>query len=136
MARTVNRLSALAVSRETRPGMYPDGAGLYLQVRPVQRAGTEDQGKVTRSWIFRFTLGGRTRDMGLGSARDISLAEARIKAREARKLKAAGVDPVAAKASEAAKLAGKCRTDFYELLRKHEITIENFKSIGSAQHPQ
>ena len=40
------------------------------------------------------------------------------------------------KASEAAKLAGKCRTDFYELLRKHEIKIENFKSIGSAQHPQ
>jgi two-component system, NtrC family, response regulator GlrR len=31
------------------------------------------------------------------------------------------------KASEAAKLAGKCRTDFYELLRKHEIKIENFK---------
>jgi two-component system response regulator GlrR len=40
------------------------------------------------------------------------------------------------KASEAAKLAGKCRTDFYELLRKHEIKIENFKSIGNAQHPQ
>ncbi|MET0501244.1 MAG: sigma-54 dependent transcriptional regulator [Candidatus Binatia bacterium] len=31
------------------------------------------------------------------------------------------------KASEAAKLAGKCRTDFYELLRKHEIRIESFK---------
>jgi integrase len=104
MARTVNRLSALAVSRETRPGMYPDGAGLYLQVRPVQRAGAEDQGRVTRSWIFRFTLGGRTRDMGLGSARDVSLAEARTKALEARKLKAAGIDPVAVKASEAAKI--------------------------------
>jgi DNA-binding NtrC family response regulator len=40
------------------------------------------------------------------------------------------------KASEAAKLAGKCRTDFYELLRKHEIKIENFKGIGNLQHPQ
>jgi two-component system, NtrC family, response regulator GlrR len=39
------------------------------------------------------------------------------------------------KASEAAKLAGKCRTDFYELLRKHEIRIENFKASGSMQHP-
>jgi two-component system response regulator GlrR len=34
------------------------------------------------------------------------------------------------KASEAAKLAGKCRTDFYELLRKHEIRIETFKPTG------
>ena len=40
------------------------------------------------------------------------------------------------KASEAAKLAGKCRTDFYELLRKHEIKIENFKATGSVQYPQ
>jgi two-component system, NtrC family, response regulator GlrR len=39
------------------------------------------------------------------------------------------------KASEAAKLAGKCRTDFYELLRKHEIKIENFKGAGHVQHP-
>ncbi|HVZ01613.1 MAG TPA: Arm DNA-binding domain-containing protein, partial [Dongiaceae bacterium] len=76
MARKVHRLSALTVSRENRPGMYPDGAGLYLQ---VSRAGT-------RSWIFRYTLAGRTRDMGLGSARDVSLAEARTKALEARKL--------------------------------------------------
>src|SRR5262245_16597107 len=40
------------------------------------------------------------------------------------------------KASEAAKLAGKCRTDFYELLRKHEIKIENFKGAGNLQHAQ
>lgn len=31
------------------------------------------------------------------------------------------------KASEAAKLAGKSRTDFYELLRKHEIKIDKFR---------
>jgi len=31
------------------------------------------------------------------------------------------------KASEAAKLAGKSRTDFYELLRKHEIRIDDFR---------
>jgi len=31
------------------------------------------------------------------------------------------------KASEAAKLAGKSRTDFYELLRKHEIKIDDFR---------
>jgi len=36
----------------------------------------------------------------------------------------------AGKASEAAKVAGKCRTDFYDLLRKHEIRIDRFKGIN------
>src|SRR5262245_43181693 len=37
------------------------------------------------------------------------------------------------KASEAAKVAGKCRTDFYDLLRKHDIRIERFKGGGNGQ---
>jgi len=36
----------------------------------------------------------------------------------------------AGKASEAAKVAGKCRTDFYDLLRKHEIKIDRFKGFN------
>lgn len=36
----------------------------------------------------------------------------------------------AGKASEAAKIAGKCRTDFYDLLRKHEIKIDRFKGFN------
>jgi two-component system, NtrC family, response regulator GlrR len=34
------------------------------------------------------------------------------------------------KVSEAAKLAGKSRTEFYELLRKHEIKVEEFKQAA------
>jgi predicted HTH domain antitoxin len=34
------------------------------------------------------------------------------------------------KASEAAKLAGKSRTDFYELLRKHGVKVEHFKQAN------
>jgi two-component system response regulator GlrR len=40
------------------------------------------------------------------------------------------------KAAEAAKLAGKCRTDFYELLRKHEIRIEELKSSARLNLPR
>ena len=99
------RLSALGVSRLKKPGLYADGAGLYLQ---VTHAGA-------RSWIFRYRLG-RTakkapRDMGLGSLSTITLAEAREAAREARRLILAGVDPIedrlrrdAEAALEAAKL--------------------------------
>jgi integrase len=84
MPQLINRLDALKVRRAEKPGYYADGAGLYMQVA----------GSGSRSWIFRFTLNGRTRDMGLGSVGTFSLAEARQAALEARKLQAAGIDPI------------------------------------------
>jgi integrase len=70
--------------------MYPDGGGLYLQVGATG----------TRSWIFRFTLGGRERAMGLGPAHDVTLAEAREKAAQCRRLKRDGIDPIDARDAE------------------------------------
>jgi hypothetical protein len=84
MSQLINRLDALKVRRTEKAGYYADGAGLYLQV----------SGGGARSWIFRFTMDGRTRDMGLGSVVTFSLAEARQAAIEARKLQAAGIDPI------------------------------------------
>ncbi|WP_395020995.1 tyrosine-type recombinase/integrase [Dongia sp.] len=97
MVRQVSRLTALAVTRSKTPGMYPDGGGLYLQVSE-----TKTPGEVTRSWIFRYTLAGRAREMGLGSLNDITLAEARERAQGARKQKAEGIDPIAARDAERA----------------------------------
>lgn len=70
--------------------MYADGGGLYLQ---VSRSGT-------KSWIFRFALNGREREMGLGPLHTVSLSEARDLALEARKLKLRGVDPIDARHAE------------------------------------
>lgn len=67
MARKIGRLSAAAVSKVKAKGMYADGGGLYLQV-------TESGAK---SWIFRFMLNGRAREMGLGPVHAIGLADAR-----------------------------------------------------------
>src|SRR5438874_2939352 len=75
------------VEKANRPGYFPDGGGLYLQVSPT----------LTKSWIFRFTKNGKTREMGVGSARDVSLARARVKADEARKQLADGIDPIGAR---------------------------------------
>jgi integrase len=89
----VYRLTALRVQREKRPGMHADGRGLYLC---IGQSGA-------RSWVLRYMLSGKRHDMGLGSALDVSLGEAREKAASARKLKAAGVDPLVTKrASRAA----------------------------------
>ena len=85
MPQLINRLDALKVRRAKRPGYYADGAGLYLQ---VARGGA-------RSWIFRFTLNGRTRDMGLGSVATFSLGEARQAALEASHWSRSAVTPCA-----------------------------------------
>lgn len=90
MARQVERLTALGVTRLKKPGYYNDGAGLYLQVSPSG----------SKSWVFRFNMGltkngkRRTREMGLGSLQAFSLAEVRQRAKEARQLLADGLDPL------------------------------------------
>lgn len=84
MAQAVNHLSAIKVQKNKTPGLYADGAGLYLQVT----------GKGAKSWIFRYSLRSRAREMGLGSLRKVSLADARRKAAECHRLLEAHVDPI------------------------------------------
>ncbi|GEO80279.1 bacteriophage P4 integrase [Pararhodospirillum oryzae] len=85
MPKPVKGLTARQVQTITAPGYHCDGAGLYLQV--TARGG--------KSWVFRYQAGGRRRDMGLGSASTVPLAEARAKASEARALMGRGLDPLA-----------------------------------------
>jgi len=80
-------LTAVAVRHATKPGRYQDGDGLMLVVK--------DSG--TRSWLVRIQVDGKRRDFGLGSAKTVSLSEARDKAMELRKLYRSGIDPVAQK---------------------------------------
>lgn len=83
--RAIHRLSARFVASVTVPGYHHDGGGLYLQ---VTRSGA-------RSWVFRYKLAKRPREMGLGSAAIISLQDARVKAADARRKVAEGIDPIA-----------------------------------------
>lgn len=83
MAR-IRVLNALKIKQNLKPGMYADGLGLYLKVR--------DGG--SRSWIFRYRTDGKLRDMGLGPAHTVSLAEAREKAEVCRALRLKGLDPL------------------------------------------
>lgn len=82
----LHRLKPLTLSRDIAPGYHCDGGGLYFQVAPAG----------SKSWIFRFSLNGRRREMGLGSFPTISLGAAREAASEARKLISAGTDPIEA----------------------------------------
>ena len=61
------KLTVLKVMRARAPGLLNDGKGLSLRIA----------GGGTKSWVFRFMLAGRAREMGLGSVADVTLAEAR-----------------------------------------------------------
>jgi integrase len=84
MARLIQQLTEAKIRTLTKIGLHHDGAGLYLQIKPGG----------ARSWIYRFRLNGRTRDMGLGALADVSLVKARDKTSAARVLVDDGIDPI------------------------------------------
>lgn len=104
-----HRLSAVEVRKRTTPGMIADGAGLWLRVTKTG----------SRSWIFRYTFGGRERWAGLGMWPDTSLEEAREQASAWRKLVRQGIDPLDERhaAARARKAAEAARVTFDEAAR-------------------
>ena len=87
MGRNIERLNALQVAKLVIPGYYPDGGNLYLQVGASG----------SKSWLFRYAVGGKERQMGLGPLTTFTLAEARERATAQRKLLANKLDPLAIK---------------------------------------
>ncbi|WP_296258251.1 MULTISPECIES: tyrosine-type recombinase/integrase [unclassified Pseudomonas] len=103
--------------KERKPGMTNDGQGLYFRITPSGGGG----------WIFRYRLAGKLRDMGLGSFPDVSLQSARIKAADARKLIANGMDPLRERdlvreAERKAQRASAAKTSTFEILVGDYIT--------------
>lgn len=91
MARLVNRLTDRTVRALKEPGLYPDGAGLYLE---VTKGGS-------KQWAYIFQWRKKRTQMGLGGLLAVSLAQAREAAAEARKLVKQGVNPIEARKAEA-----------------------------------
>ncbi|MEP9354835.1 integrase arm-type DNA-binding domain-containing protein [Xanthobacter sp. KR7-65] len=90
MGRETKRLTARTVATLTTPGRHADGGNLYLSI-------STNGG---RRWIFLYRWGGKQLEMGLGSARDVSLARARELADAARAQLAEGVSPLSLRRAE------------------------------------
>ena len=73
------RLKPLEVERQTKPGKYADGDGLYLIVT----------GPTSKSWSYRYWKDGKERWHGLGSFKEVSLRDARL-ARDSARLRVKG----------------------------------------------
>jgi integrase len=87
MARLIDKLTALDVTKKVKPGLYGDGGGLWLQVSPSG----------SKSWVFRFTIKGKQLVMGLGAVHTVGLSEARVRAKEQRLLLLDGKNPLEAR---------------------------------------
>ncbi len=89
-------LTVRQVQSEKRVGMFADGGGLYLHVGPGG----------SKSWVYRYQLEGRRRDMGLGPVDLVPLAQARDRVLDLRRDVRNGVDPIEQKRqAKAARLA-------------------------------
>ncbi|OBV10536.1 tyrosine-type recombinase/integrase [Erythrobacter dokdonensis] len=126
-----NALTALAV-KNAGPGRHADGGGLHLLVK--------ESG--SRSWVYRFMLNGKSRDIGLGSAGPggISLAAARDLATALRLKVKAGIDPLeerhrAEADSKAAEQAAKVAGITFKAMAETHIAA-NKESWRNAKHRQ
>lgn len=108
MAKGIDKLSALKVAKESKPGYHGDGGGLWLRISK----------SATKSWVFRFKspVTGKAREMGLGSLDTYSLSEARVRAKSMRQLLDEGRDPIAERDAQKqrAKLASAMAMTFDE----------------------
>jgi integrase len=127
-------LTAKKVENLRQPGFHGDGEGLYLKVGSGG----------AKSWILRTVVHGRRRDLGLGSASLVSLAEARTKGRAYRKIAREGGDPDTIRKRESLTFGEAARRVHAQLLptwknQKHAetwlATIENYANPKFGKRP-
>jgi integrase len=116
MARQPKRLTAQTVAAMAKPGRHADGGNLYLTI-------SKNGAGVSRRWTFLYSLAGKQREAGFGSAAAVTLAEAREKAAGYRSMLAKGIDPLDAKkagkaAAAARKTFGQCADELMKSKRR------------------
>lgn len=104
--------------KAAKPGeKIGDGGGLWLDVKPDG----------SKYWSVRFTFNKKRREMGLGPLELVSLAEAREKARRARRLVREGVDPIARRRQEQRKAVPTFHEAWTRYVKAHEAGWKNRK---------
>src|SRR5262245_1263100 len=90
--REANKLNPKFIAA-AKPGKWCDGRGLWLYVQAGRK-----------SWVLRYMMARKPREMGLGPVELVSLKEARALAYEARRLVLQGRDPIAERKADRRKL--------------------------------
>ena len=130
MPKKVKHRTALEVSRWREPGLYTVGGvtGLHLQIKPSRAT---PPGDPVRSWILRVMVGGRRLDIGLGPFLEVSLEQARQKARETREQIRQGQHPLEQRRAtkDALRASYSKRLTFDQAAKAaHQTRIDEFKN--------
>jgi len=118
----MGKLNPKQVENLTEPGTYEDGDGLRLVVKHTGR----------KSWLLRFQLAGRRREMGLGSFPEVSLKKARQDASTKRSQLSDGIDPLAARDVERAAQREAQRASEAKKLKFETLAAEYRDAHGAA----
>lgn len=97
MARSINRLTDRTVKSIVTPGRHADGGNLFLIVDPPRTAAEGSTPKPSKRWTFIFRWNGKLKEMGLGSLKALSLADARTMATTYRGMLAKDISPLEAR---------------------------------------
>jgi integrase len=107
MAREIERLTVKSMAKITKFGRHADGGGLYLSISP----------NGGRRWVFLFRWHGKPTELGLGSARDVTLDRARELATERRAQLAEGIRPRGIKRPTVGATFGDCADRLIEAMK-------------------
>lgn len=110
--------TAIQIKNLKEVGKYSVGDGLYVVIKK--------QG--SKSWIYRYTVHGKQREMGLGPTDEVTLAEARDIASDNRRLIRNGIDPIAKRDQEMMRL----RVETARTITFRECSLEFIESQRSA----
>ena len=128
MPKRAKELSAVELRRLEKPGLHAVGgvSGLHLRITATG----------ARSWILRAKVGSKRRDYGLGPYPDVSLGQARERARELKDQIWQGRDPIAERRAAKAELQAEQATEltFAEAARKcHQAKVPEFNNAHAAK---
>jgi integrase len=136
MERLVNRLSDLKVRTLKKPGRHADGNNLYLSISKPPAFG--------RRWVFLYRWKGKPTELGIGSARVVTLKDARDQAIEWRRLLAKGINPKDDKGKKDGATFEECTKELIEKLRPSwrspksekawELTLGKY-AVSIQRHP-
>jgi integrase len=95
MPRIAKSLTPQEIKAIKTPGQHAVGGvtGLYIQITDSK----QQHAPISRSWLLRYSVGGKRKNMGLGSYERVSLSKARDTARKALELVAQDIDPISHK---------------------------------------
>ncbi|WAW10406.1 integrase arm-type DNA-binding domain-containing protein [Oxalobacter vibrioformis] len=121
MARIIKPLSPLQIKNakpKEKPYKLFDGSGLYMEVTPIG----------SKLWRMKIRIDNRERLLSFGKYPDVSLEQARARRDEARKQKAAGIDPGEAKKRQKREKAEKAANTFEKIAREwHSNRLETWQ---------